>query len=36
MDFYIFTKGDHGPQPMDPFVLYVFSIEGVHVSAFPK
>ncbi len=26
MDFYIYTKGDHDPQPMDPLVLYVFSI----------
>ncbi len=23
----MYTKGDHGPQPMDPLVLYVFSRE---------
>ncbi len=31
MDFNIYTKGGHGPQPMDPWILYMFSIEGCSV-----
>ncbi len=27
MDFYIYTKGGHSPQPMDPLVLYMFFVE---------
>ncbi len=27
MDFYIYANVSHGPQPMDPLVLYVFSVE---------
>ncbi len=31
MDFNIYTKGSHGPQPMDPLILYMFSIECCRV-----
>ncbi len=31
MDFNIYINGGHCPQPMDPLILYMFSIEGCSV-----